>query len=175
MDRRITIMHLAHPGIHTSGWHMLMGIARAEPMVLVPGVGPLITERSSIRGFDLGLEPVFIDGRRVLNPALLSDAVLLADINAMKYGLELSRFGIQTYIADSKSGVLTARLNLGYGPVGRDIKVQEKPLMNAVNNSEVPIVPSIGNLRGNSSEKLLLESDEVAAAVAIMFRKKGFD
>jgi acetylglutamate kinase len=140
--------------------------AKAARVVVVHGGGDEISALQR----RLGLEPAFIDGRRVTTEADLEVVrmVLSGTVNK-RLVAALTRAGVQAAGVSGEDGsLLVARAAVArYGRVGRDVVADVSLLAHLLNGAWVPVVsPLARELEATTDAGLNVNGDDAAATIA---------
>lgn len=133
-------------------------------LVVVHGGGPQITTLSE----KLGLEPRFVDGRRVTDAATLEvvKMVLLGQVNPQLVRL-ISAAGAEAVgVSGTDGGLVVARpLDPALGAVGEVAQVNPHVLNALLDDGVVPVVATLG--RDEDGAEYNINADTVAGAIAV--------
>ncbi|HVL99293.1 MAG TPA: acetylglutamate kinase [Egibacteraceae bacterium] len=132
-------------------------------VVVVHGGGPQISALSR----RLGLEPRFVDGRRVTDEATLEVVrmVLLGQVNPRLVGLINAAGAPAVGVSGTDAGLLGVRpADPALGAVGEVERVDTTVLDGLLDNGAVPVVATVG--RGPGGEERNVNADTAAGAVA---------
>lgn len=140
--------------------------AKASRVVVVHGGGDEISALQR----RLGLEPAFIEGRRVTSEADLEVVrmVLSGTVNKRLVG-DLARAGVQAAGVSGEDGnLLVARAtDARYGRVGRDVVADVSLLAHLLNGAWVPVVSPLAREQGPADGAgLNVNGDDAAATIA---------
>jgi acetylglutamate kinase len=133
-------------------------------VVVVHGGGPQISALSE----RLGLEPRFVDGRRVTDHATLEvvKMVLLGEINPHLVGLVTAAGAAAVGVAGTDGGLLRAQVAApDLGRVGEIAAVDTRVLESLLDDGMVPVVATVA--RGPDGGELNVNADTAAGAVAV--------
>jgi acetylglutamate kinase len=132
-------------------------------VVVVHGGGPQISALSS----ELGLQPQFVDGRRVTDDATLRAVkmALLGEVSPRLVGLLQAAGAQATGVAGTDSDLVRVAPAPNMGYVGDVIDVDPSLLLTLLDNGMVPVVASLG--RGTDGQTYNVNADAVAAALAV--------
>ncbi len=132
-------------------------------VVVVHGGGPQI----SALGETLGLQPTFVDGRRVTDAETLRAVTmaLLGDVSPRLVGLVQAAGAPATGIAGSDADLVTVAPVEGMGYVGDVVEVNPAVLTTLLDDGIVPVVASLG--RSAQGQTYNVNADAVAAALAV--------
>ncbi|HWH33523.1 MAG TPA: acetylglutamate kinase [Egibacteraceae bacterium] len=133
-------------------------------VVVVHGGGPQI----SALGQRLGLEPRFVDGRRVTDDATLEvvKMALLGQVNPRLVGLVNAAGAPAVGVSGTDGGTVLARLlDPALGAVGAVEHVDPHLLLSLLDDNVVPVVATLG--LGPDGQVLNINADTVAGAIAV--------
>ncbi len=132
-------------------------------VVVVHGGGPQISALSR----RLGLQPSFVDGRRVTDEATLSAVTmaLLGDVSPRLVGLVEAAGAKAAGVAGTDAGLITVAPVPELGLVGDVARVDASLLERLLDDGMVPIVASLG--RGPGGATYNVNADAVASALAV--------
>jgi acetylglutamate kinase len=132
-------------------------------VVVVHGGGPQIGALSE----RLGLEPVFVDGRRVTDADTLHavSMALLGDVSLRLVGLVQGAGAPATGIAGTDANLLRVKPVPDLGLVGDIEAVDARLLDTLLDDGIVPIVASLGRAADGTTHNI--NADAVAAALAV--------
>ena len=133
-------------------------------VVVVHGGGPQI----SALGQKLGIEPAFVDGRRVTDEATLEvvKMALLGLVNPRLVGLVNAAGAAAAGVSGTDSGTVRARVkDPALGAVGEVEAVDPYLLLSLLKDNVVPVVATLG--LGPDAEVLNINADTVAGAIAV--------
>ncbi len=135
-------------------------------VVVVHGGGPQI----SSLGRRLGVEPEFVGGRRVTDPATLEVVrmALLGSVNPRLVGLLRAAGAPTAGVAGTDADLVGLRPLPGLGLVGTVEAVEPRLLTTLLDDGLVPVVAGLGRLPCGRDGNV--NADEVAAAVATALR-----
>ena len=131
-------------------------------VVVVHGGGPQISALSE----RLGLEPRFVEGRRVTDAQTLQAVTmaLLGDVNPRLVGLLQSAGARAVGLAGTDGPLITVDPVERLGLVGDIAAVDPRVLVRLLDDGTVPVVASLG--RGPGGATFNVNADSVAAALA---------
>ena len=132
-------------------------------VVVVHGGGPQISALSE----RFGLEPAFVDGRRVTDAATLEAVTmaLLGDVSPRIVGLVQSAGASATGVAGTDADLITVEPVPELGFVGDVAAVDPRLLNSLLDDGVVPVVASLGRSRDGTAHNV--NADAVAAALAV--------
>ena len=132
-------------------------------VVVVHGGGPQISALSE----RLGLEPSFVDGRRVTDDATLQavSMALLGDVSPRLVGLIQAAGAPATGVSGTDAELLTVTPVPALGLVGDVTAVNPELVTTLLDDGIVPVVASLG--RGPDGHAYNVNADAVAAALAV--------
>jgi acetylglutamate kinase len=133
-------------------------------VVVVHGGGPQITALSE----QLGLQPAFVDGRRVTDPATLDVVrmVLLGQVNPWLVGLIQAAGARAAGVAGTDAELLHVRpLAPELGLVGAVDHVDPHVLGGLLGDGVIPVVATVG--RGPDGQDYNVNADTAAGAIAV--------
>ena len=132
-------------------------------VVVVHGGGPQISALSE----RLGLEPSFVDGRRVTDDATLQavSMALLGDVSPRLVGLIQAAGAPATGVSGTDADLLTVAPVPDLGHVGDVTAVNPELVLTLLDDGIVPVVASLG--RGPDGQAYNVNADAVAAALAV--------
>ena len=132
-------------------------------VVVVHGGGPQISALSE----RLGLEPSFVDGRRVTDDATLQavSMALLGDVSPRLVGLISAAGAPATGVSGTDADLLTVTPAPGLGLVGDVAAVNPELVTTLLDDGIVPVVASLG--RDTGGQTYNVNADAVAAALAV--------
>ena len=132
-------------------------------MVVVHGGGPQISALSG----RLGLEPTFVDGRRVTDAATLEAVrlALLGDVSPRLVGLVQAAGAPATGISGTDADLITVAPVAQLGLVGDVTAVDTGLLRTLLDDGIVPIVASLGCAPDGATHNV--NADSVASALAV--------
>jgi acetylglutamate kinase len=137
-------------------------------VVVVHGGGPQITAL----GQRLGLEPRFVEGRRVTDDATLEvvKMALLGQVNPRLVGLVTKAGATAVGVSGIDGGLVTARPVDGgrLGHVGAITAVDTQPVDALLDEGVVPVIASLA--RAGDGHELNVNADTFAGAVAVALR-----
>ncbi len=133
-------------------------------VVVVHGGGPQISELSA----RLGLQPRFVDGRRVTDAATLEvvKMALLGQVNPRLVGLVADAGAPAVGVAGTDGNLILAHpSDPELGLVGDVEQVNPRILETILDDGAVPVVATVG--RGQDGREYNINADAVAGAVAL--------
>lgn len=132
-------------------------------VVVAHGGGPQISALSQ----RLGLEPSFVDGRRVTDEATLQavSMALLGDVSPRLVGLIQAAGAPASGVSGSDADLLTVTPVPDLGLVGDVAGVNPELVTTLLDDGIVPVVASLG--RGPGGQSYNVNADAVAAALAV--------
>jgi len=133
-------------------------------VVVVHGGGPQI----SALGETMGLQPHFVNGRRVTDEATLEvvKMALLGQVNPRLVGLITAAGASAVGVAGTDGGTIHAtQLDPELGAVGEVSAVDPQLLNSLLNDNVVPVVATLG--LGPQGETFNINADTVAGAIAV--------
>jgi acetylglutamate kinase len=139
----------------------------AVRVVVVHGGGPQISALSR----RLGLQPTFVNGRRVTDPQTLEVVrmVLLGQVNPQLVGMICAAGAPAVGVAGTDARLIQAReVDPTLGAVGEVEAIDPRILLTLLDDGAVPVVATVG--RGVQGQELNINADTVAGAVATALR-----
>lgn len=133
-------------------------------VVVVHGGGPQI----SALGETMGLEPRFVNGRRVTDEATLEvvKMALLGQVNPRLVGLITAAGASAAGVAGTDGGTIRAtQLDPELGAVGEVSEVDPQLLNSLLDDQVVPVVATLG--LGPEGQTFNINADTVAGAIAV--------